>query len=107
MSIDFSKEVDYVARLARLKLKPEEKEIMAGQLSDILDTARKVQEIDTTGVEPTSHVIDLPTVLRDDETGSSLTLSRVLQNAPIRQQDYFKVPSIKAKDNGSNAGKEA
>ncbi len=106
MSIDFSKEVDYVARLARLKLKSEEKEVMASQLSDILDTARKVQEIDTAGVEPTSHVIDLPTVLRDDKTRISLTLSRVLQNAPRRQQDYFKVPSITAKDNGSDAGKE-
>lgn len=106
MSIDFSKEVEYVARLARLELKPEEKEVMAGQLSDILNTARKVQEIDTTGVEPTSHVIDLPTVLRDDETRVSLTLSRVLQNAPRRQQDFFKVPSITAKDNKLDAGKE-
>ncbi len=94
MDIDFSKEVDYVARLARLTLEPDEKERMAGQLSDILDTARQIQELDTSGIEPTSHVIDLPAVLREDETRPSLTLNYVLQNAPRRQKDFFRVPSI-------------
>ncbi len=94
MAIDFSREVDYVARLARLTLEPAEKERMAGQLSDILDTARRIQELDTSAVEPTSHVVDMPAVLRDDQTRPSLILSRVLQNAPRRQKEYFRVPSI-------------
>ncbi len=94
MAIDFSKEVDYVARLARLTLGSEEKELMAGQLSDILDTARRIQELDTTAVEPTSHVVNLPAVLREDVTRPSLTLNRVLQNAPRRQKQFFRVPSI-------------
>ncbi len=94
MAIDFSKEVDYVARLARLTLDSEEKELMAGQLSDILDTARRIQELDTTAVEPTSHVVNLPAVLREDVTMPSLTLNRVLQNAPRRQKQFFRVPSI-------------
>jgi aspartyl-tRNA(Asn)/glutamyl-tRNA(Gln) amidotransferase subunit C len=94
MTIDFSREVDYVARLARLSLEPEEKVKMAGQLSDILDTARRVQELDTTGVEPTSHVISMPARLRDDLVTPSLPLNRVLQNAPRRQKDFFRVPSI-------------
>ncbi len=94
MAVDFKKEVEYVARLARLTLNPEEKERMAGQLKDILDTARRIQELDTGSVEPTSHVINLPAILREDITTPSLTLSRVLQNAPRRQKDFFRVPSI-------------
>ena len=98
MVIDFRKEVDYVAKLARLSLEPDEKECMAGQLSSILDNARKIQELNTEGVEPTSHVTDLPAVLRDDENKPSLPLNRVLQNAPQRQKDYFRVPSITSSD---------
>lgn len=94
MIIDFRKEVDYVARLARLTLKPDEKLKMAGQLSDILETARRIQELNTDGIEPTSHVIDLPAVMREDVTRPSLPLNRVLQNAPRRQKDFFRVPSI-------------
>jgi aspartyl-tRNA(Asn)/glutamyl-tRNA(Gln) amidotransferase subunit C len=96
--IDFSKEVDYVANLARLSLEPEEKELMAGQLSSILDNAQKIQELNTDGVEPTSHVTELPAVLRDDENKTSLKLNRALQNAPLRQKDYFRVPSITSSD---------
>lgn len=96
MALDFGKEVEYVARLARLSLEPEEKKLLAGQLSNILDIARRVQELDTTGVEPTSHVISFPAVLREDITRPSLPLNRVLQNAPRRQKDFFRVPSITA-----------
>lgn len=98
MAIDFYAEVDYVARLARLNLDPAEKEKMAGQLSGILDTAEKIQELDTEGIEPTSHVIDLPALLRDDVIRPSLPLNRVLQNAPRRQKDFFRVPSITGSD---------
>lgn len=94
MALDFVKEVEYVARLARLDLKPEEKKKMAGQLSDILETARQVQELDTSGVEPTSHVINLPAVLRDDEVKPSLPVRKVLENAPLQENDFFRVPRI-------------
>ncbi len=94
MADNFSKEVEYVARLARLKLDPEEKAIMAGQLSSILKTAQRIRELDTTGVEPTSHVITMPALMREDETRPSLPLNRVLQNAPKRQRDFFRVPRI-------------
>jgi len=94
MNIDFSKEVDYVAHLARLSLEPKEKERMADQLSDILQTARRIQELDTSGVEPTSHVLNLPAVLRDDVTEPSLPLSRVLQNTPRCENNFVRVPKI-------------
>lgn len=96
MAVDFSKEVDYVARLARLDLLPAEKELMAGQLSDILETARRVQELDTAGVEPTSHVLSMAATMREDEVSPSLPLNKVLQNAPRRQKGFFRVPSITA-----------
>lgn len=94
MAIDFSKDVEHVAKLARLELTKKEKEKMAGQLSDILDTARRIQELDTDAVEPTSHVIEFPATMRDDVVGESLALNRVLQNAPRREKDFFRVPSI-------------
>lgn len=96
MAADFRREVDYVARLARLTLEEEEKKLMAGQLSSILEIARRIQELDTAGVEPTSHTVDLPAVLRDDEVRPSLSSERVLKNAPQRDKDYFKVPAITA-----------
>ncbi len=96
MSKDFNKEVEHVSRLARLKLERDEKEQMAGQLQSILGIAEKIQELDTTGVEPTSHVINLPAILREDEVKPSLPIDQVLQNAPRRNQDYFQVPRITA-----------
>jgi aspartyl-tRNA(Asn)/glutamyl-tRNA(Gln) amidotransferase subunit C len=98
VALDFGNEVEYVARLARLSLEPEEKKLLAGQLSNILDIARRVQELDTIGIEPTSHVISFPAVLREDITRPSLPLNRVLQNAPRRQKDFFRVPSITASE---------
>ncbi len=98
MTIDFSAEVDYVAKLARLHLGQVEKERIAGQLSGILDTAQKIQELDTEGIEPTSHVIDLPATLRADQVRPSLPLNRALQNAPHRQKEFFRVPSITSSD---------
>ncbi|HSW35448.1 MAG TPA: Asp-tRNA(Asn)/Glu-tRNA(Gln) amidotransferase subunit GatC [Candidatus Limnocylindrales bacterium] len=96
MTADFSKEVDFIARLARLTLDPDEKKRMAVQLNDILGTARRVQELDTTGIEPASHAITLPAVLREDETRPSLPLNMVLQNAPRHQGDFFRVPGTTA-----------
>jgi aspartyl-tRNA(Asn)/glutamyl-tRNA(Gln) amidotransferase subunit C len=98
MAVDFSKEVDYVARLARLHLSETEKERMAEQLSHILKAAQRVQEVDTTAVEPTSHVISLPVAFREDVVRSSLPLIRVLQNTPHREKDFFRVPRIAAEE---------
>jgi aspartyl-tRNA(Asn)/glutamyl-tRNA(Gln) amidotransferase subunit C len=94
MAVDFGKEVDYVARLARLHLSEEEKARMAEQLSQILKSAQRVQEVDTTGVEPTANLLSLPVAFREDVIRSSLPLNRVLQNAPYREKDFFRVPRI-------------
>jgi len=94
MSDDFRKEVEYVARLSRLTLTSAEKDLMAAQINDFLESVKQVQEIDTTGVEPTSHVISMPARLREDLIQPSLPLNKVLQNAPVREDNFFRVPSI-------------
>jgi aspartyl-tRNA(Asn)/glutamyl-tRNA(Gln) amidotransferase subunit C len=94
MKKDFNAVVDHVANLARLMLEPGEKKQMAFQLESFLEVAMKIQELDTAGVEPTSHVLNLPAVMRDDEIKSSLPVEKVLQNAPVRSSNYFKVPQI-------------
>ncbi len=88
------KEVEHVALLGRLKLTEEEKKLYSKQLSDILEHARKLQDLDTANVPPTSHVLPLQNVFREDRTGEHMTTEKVLANAPDRQDDYFKVPRI-------------
>lgn len=98
MSIDFSKEVDYIARLARIALEKEEKKLMADQLSSILDIAQQIQDLDTTDVEPTTHVNFRLGIMREDCIKPSLILNRVLQNSARRKNACFSVPSIIASE---------
>ncbi|MCD5397907.1 Asp-tRNA(Asn)/Glu-tRNA(Gln) amidotransferase subunit GatC [candidate division NPL-UPA2 bacterium] len=88
------KEVEHVAKLARLRLTDEEKNKFGKQLSRILEYVEKLNELDTEKVEPTSHVVSLPNVLREDEVKPSLPVEDVLSNAPDKKGNYFKVPRI-------------
>jgi len=88
------KDVEHVALLARLELTDEEKEIYTKQLSDILEHARKLQDLDTTDVLPTAHVLPLNNVFRKDQAGEHLPVEKVLANAPEKQDNFFKVPKI-------------
>ncbi|RMG71961.1 MAG: Asp-tRNA(Asn)/Glu-tRNA(Gln) amidotransferase subunit GatC [Nitrospirae bacterium] len=88
------KDVEHIALLARLKLTEEEKELYSGQLSHILSYIDKLNELDTTGVEPTSHVLDITNVFRDDEPQGSITPDEALQNAPDRKGNFYRVPRI-------------
>jgi aspartyl-tRNA(Asn)/glutamyl-tRNA(Gln) amidotransferase subunit C len=87
-------EVEHVAKLARLAVSEEEKEAFSRQLSEILTYVGKLNELDTSKVEPTSHVLDLSNVLRDDVVRKSLTPAEVLANAPDHDNDHFRVPKI-------------
>lgn len=87
-------EVEHVARLARLELTEEEKERMRAQLDSILRYMEKLNELDTTAVEPTSHVLPMVNVMREDELRPSLPQEEVLANAPDRQDVFFRVPRI-------------
>ena len=87
-------QVEHVARLARLALSEEEKEQMRSQLDRILGYIEKLNQLDTTTVEPTSHVIPMTNVLRDDVLAPSLDREEALGNAPDRQEGFFRVPRI-------------
>jgi aspartyl-tRNA(Asn)/glutamyl-tRNA(Gln) amidotransferase subunit C len=87
-------EVEHVARLARLALSAEEKERMRGQLDAILGYIDQLQRIDTTDVPPTSHVLPLANVMREDEVRPSYPVDAMLANAPDPDGDLFRVPRI-------------
>lgn len=88
------KEVEHVARLARLSLREEEIELFTRQLSDILSYVEKLNELDTKDVEPTSHVLPVKNVMREDETRRSIERERALSNAPDTTEEFFRVPKV-------------
>ncbi len=88
------KDVEHVARLARLALNDEEKDVYTGQLNAILKYAEKLNELDTAEVAPTSHVLPLVNVMRDDEPRPSLPVETVMRNAPEEEDGQFKVPAV-------------
>ncbi len=88
------KDVEHVALLARLSLTEDEKQVYTRQLSDILEHVRKLQDLNTDGIQPTAHVLPLQNVFREDRVGEHLPVDQVLANAPERQDNFFKVPKI-------------
>jgi len=88
------KEIEHIANLARLSLSEEEKDLFGSQLSSILDYMEKLNELDTRDVEPTSHVLSLINVMRDDVPGRSIPRKDALMNAPDRTDRFFRVPRI-------------
>lgn len=88
------KDVEHVADLARLDLSGEEMEEFTGQLNAILKYAEKLGGLDTSAVEPTSHVLPLANVMREDEVRPSWPIEQVLANAPDEEEGQFKVPAV-------------
>jgi|SRR5829696_3585810 len=86
-------EVLHVARLARLRVSDEEVERLAPELSKILGHVETMNELDLDGVEPTSHVVDLTNVLRDDAPRPSLPRDKALEQAPDAADGGFRVPA--------------
>ena len=86
-------QVLHVARLARLRLSEDEVGRMSSELSSILDHIEKINELDLDDVEPTSHVIQLENVLREDVPRPSLPRERALEQAPDAAEGGFRVPS--------------
>ena len=87
-------QVAKVASLARLKLTPVEQEQMAAQLGQILDYVEVLNEVDTDGVEPMAHAVEVTNVLRADEPRESLPREAALANAPKTDGECFLVPQI-------------
>jgi aspartyl-tRNA(Asn)/glutamyl-tRNA(Gln) amidotransferase subunit C len=87
-------QVEHVAQLAQLALSDAEKELFRQQLSSILEYAERLQQLDTEAIAPTSTVLPLENVMRDDEVRPSLPLSDTLANAPAVEEDCFQVPAV-------------
>lgn len=86
--------VTHIARLARVELSEEEKELFTKQFNEILEYFRKIDELDTVKVPPTYHVLDLVNVFRKDEVKPSLSKDAATRNAPKKEGAYFKAPKI-------------
>ena len=86
--------VDHIAQLARLSFSAAEKETLRQQLNDILKYMEHLNTLDTSNVEPLSHVIELNNVLRDDEAKPCVERADALKNAPARTEEYFRVPKV-------------
>jgi len=87
-------QVRKVAKLSRLELTEAEVEEFTGQLSAILDYVEKMNELDTTNVEPLAHCLPVSNVFREDSVKESLGTENTLANAPQRDGEFFKVPKI-------------
>jgi aspartyl-tRNA(Asn)/glutamyl-tRNA(Gln) amidotransferase subunit C len=86
--------VEYVAHLSRLEFSPEEVDVYTAQLDRILEYMDKLNMLDTTGIEPTTHAIPLIDVMRADEASDGLTVQESIGNAPERIDSFFKVPPV-------------
>ena len=87
-------DVEKVATLARLEFSEQEKEELVAQLNRILEYMEKLNELDTTDIEPTTHVVPLKNVFREDIVQPSLPRKKVFANAPAHEDGFFKVPRV-------------
>jgi aspartyl-tRNA(Asn)/glutamyl-tRNA(Gln) amidotransferase subunit C len=86
--------IDHLAGLARLALTDEEKSVYESQLDNILQYMEALNGIETAGIEPTSHVISISNVMREDMPRPALGRDDALKNAPDRTDAFYRVPKI-------------
>ena len=89
-----TEDVEYVAGLAQLILDDDSKERLVHEMGDILNYMDKLDELDTEGIEPMMHVLDLTNVYREDVVRESLSREDAMRNAPKSDGEYFLVPRI-------------
>ncbi len=87
-------QVEHTARLAQLSLSDREKECLREQLSSILEYAQRLQQLDTSAISPTSMVVPLENVMREDEILPSLAPGDLWTNAPASADGHFRVPVV-------------
>jgi len=88
------KDVEHVALLSRLELSEQDLDKYTGQLDAILEYIDVLNQVDTSGVEPMAHVLDIRNVMRPDVVQPSLSREAALMNAPEPENGFFKVPKI-------------
>lgn len=93
MKVD-SQLVDKIAALSKLKFNDQQKEAMVHDMQRMVEFVDKLEELDTTGVEPMVYVSEAVNALRKDEVKDQITKEEALKNAPQKDSDYFKVPKV-------------
>ena len=89
-----SKTVKKIAKLYRLSFTDAEIDAFTHEFATIVHAIDAINTLDLKGVEPMSHVLDLPNVFRDDESSESLSVGQALENAPNKNETFFKVPKV-------------
>jgi len=87
-------DVDYIAKLARIRLEKKESSDLSSQLGDIITFIEKLNRVDTNQVPPTTHPLPLMNVFREDRAGRSLSADKALSNTPDKKYPFFKVPKV-------------
>ena len=86
--------VEKIANLARLKFDEEEKDAIKNDLQKMIRFVEKLNELDTTGVEPLLHMSGNVNILREDEVRGSISREEGLTNAPVHDEKFFKEPKV-------------
>ena len=86
--------IDKIANLARLEFNSEEKEDIKSDLQQMIGFIDKLNELDTTGVEPLLHMIENINVLREDEVSGTISREEAFRSAPLHDEQFFKVPKV-------------
>ncbi|MSQ46878.1 MAG: Asp-tRNA(Asn)/Glu-tRNA(Gln) amidotransferase subunit GatC [Deltaproteobacteria bacterium] len=87
-------ELRRLAYLTRLELMPQEEEEMIGHLNKMLSYIEKLKELNTDGIEPTAHAVEVPSPMREDIVTNQPDVDNLLRNAPDREGNFLKVPRI-------------
>lgn len=86
--------VDKLAKLSKLQFDDSQKEEVKNDLQKMIAFVEKLNELDTTGVEPLLHMTDEVNVLREDEIKGSVSREEAFKNAPLHDEEFFKVPKV-------------
>ena len=88
------KDVEHIAKLAKLKFNENEKEKLQGELNKILEYIDKLNELDLSNVEPVENINETENVFREDKVDMYLTKEEALKNAPAKTENFFKAPKV-------------
>jgi len=83
-----------IAHLARLQIKPEEETTLLSSMDSVLSWMEQLNEIDTEGVEPLTHILDEANIWRQDISNNTLSRQEALSNAPSKNDSYIMVPKV-------------
>ena len=86
--------VEYLAKLIRIGLSEEEKELFSSQLGDVLEYVEQLKEVDVSDVEPMYHPLPITNRMRKDEIKPSIERDKALKNAPEKKDGFFVVPNV-------------